>query len=102
MKAREASPGKRAALWCCWPSNTMCSYTSSLISSVSVGASSSCSLSISSRDQTVALGLCGELTRIARVLLFRAAAILPKSGRKVPGVSGTRTTVPPASSMLGT
>jgi hypothetical protein len=25
-----------------------------------------------------------------------------KSGRKLPGVSGTRTTVPPASSMLGT
>ena len=31
-----------------------------------------------------------------------AALILAKSGRKVPGVSGTRTALPPASSMLGT
>jgi hypothetical protein len=31
-----------------------------------------------------------------------AAAMASKSGRKLPGVSGTRTTTPPASSMLGT
>jgi hypothetical protein len=57
---------------------------------------------MSSRVQTVALGLCGLLIRMARVLGVMAAAILSKSGRKVPGVSGTRTTVPPARSMLGT
>jgi hypothetical protein len=51
--------------------------------------------------QTVALGLCGELTMIARVRGVIAAAIAAKSGRKLPGVSGTRTTVPPASSMFG-
>ena len=39
---------------------------------------------------------------MARVRGVSAAAILSKSGRKVPGVSGTRTTMPPASSMLGT
>ena len=92
MKLRAARPGKRAALWCGWPSNTMCSYTSSLITSTSVGASRSCRRSISSRVQTVALGLCGELTMMARVRGVSAAAILSKSGRKVPGVSGTRTT----------
>jgi hypothetical protein len=51
---------------------------------------------------TVPLGLCGELMTIARVLLVMAAPILSKSGRNVPGVSGTRTATPPASSMLGT
>ena len=79
----------------------MCSYTSSLMSKMLVGASKSCSLSISSRLQTMALGLCGELTMMARVLGVMAAAILSKSGRKVPGVSGTRTATPPAMSMLG-
>jgi hypothetical protein len=102
MNARAASPGKRAALWCCWPSNTMCSYTSSLMTSTSVGASNSSRRRMSAADQMVALGLCGVLTMIARVRLVRAAAILPKSGRNVCGVSGTRTTAPPASSMFGT
>ena len=50
----------------------------------------------------LALGLCGELTMMALVLGVMAAPISPKSGRKVPGVSGTRTTTPPASSMFGT
>ena len=80
----------------------MCSYTSSLITKTSVGASRSCSCCISARVQTVPLGLCGVLIMIARVRGESAAAILAKSGRKVPGTSGTRTTVPPASSMLGT
>ena len=102
MKLRAASAGNRAALWCGWRSNTMCSYTSSLITSVSVGASRSCRRSISSRVHTVALGLCGELMMIARVRGDRAAALRSKSGRNVPGTSGTRTTTPPASSMLGT
>ena len=53
-------------------------------------------------DHTVALGLCGLLISRARVLPLIAAAILSKSGRKLPGVSGTRTTMPPANSMLGT
>jgi hypothetical protein len=38
---------------------------------------------------------------IARVRGVMAASISAKSGRKVPGVSGTRTTTPPASSTLG-
>jgi hypothetical protein len=59
-------------------------------------------LRISSSVQTVALGLCGVLMMIARVRGLSAAAILSKSGRKVPGTSGTRTTLPPARSMLGT
>ncbi len=50
----------------------------------------------------VALGLCGLLMRMARVRGVMAALILAKSGRKVPGVSGTRTALPPARSMLGT
>jgi hypothetical protein len=54
------------------------------------------------RDHTVPLGLCGLLMRMARVRGVMACAISAKSGRKVPGVSGTRTTTPPASSMLGT
>ena len=102
MKARAASPGKRAALWCAAPSNTMCSYTSSLMSSTSVGASNSCRVCMSCALQTVALGLCGLLMIRARVRGVRAALILPKSGRKVPGARGTRTALPPASSMLGT
>jgi hypothetical protein len=39
---------------------------------------------------------------MARVRGDSAAAILSKSGRKLPGVSGTRTTRAPVSSMLGT
>jgi hypothetical protein len=60
----------------------MCSYTSSLISSTSVGARISCSLRMSASVQTVALGLCGLLTMMARVRGVRAAVILSKSGRK--------------------
>jgi hypothetical protein len=52
--------------------------------------------------QTVALGLCGVLTMMARVLRRDRRGDLREVGRKVPGASGTRTTVPPASSMLGT
>jgi hypothetical protein len=80
----------------------MCSYTSSAITNTSVGASRSSSLRISGAVQMVALGLCGVFTMMARVRGESAAAILSKSGRNVPGVSGTRTTLPPASSMLGT
>ena len=80
----------------------MCSYTSSLMTRTLVGASSSSSRRMSSGDQTVPLGLFGLLMMMARVLELRAAPILSKSGRKVPGVSGTRTTVAPVSSMLGT
>ena len=79
----------------------MCSYTSSLISSTWVGARISCSRSMSASLHTVALGLCGELINMARVRGVMAALMRSKSGRKLPGVSGTRTTVPPASSMLG-
>ncbi len=57
---------------------------------------------MSARLQMVALGLCGLLIRMARVRGLIAAPILSKSGRKLPGVSGTRTGMPPASSMLGT
>ena len=53
-------------------------------------------------DHTVALGLCGLLMTIARVLGVSAAPMRSKSGRNLPGVNGTRTTVPPASSMFGT
>ena len=84
------------------PSKTMCSYTSSEISSTLVGASSSSSVRMSASVHTVALGLCGVLTMMRRVRGVSAAAILPKSGRKLPGVSGTRTTTPPANSILGT
>ena len=80
----------------------MCSYTSSLMSKTSVGARISCSLRMSSKLHTVALGLCGLLITMARVFGPMAALILSKSGLKVPGASGTRTAVPPASSMLGT
>ena len=52
-------------------------------------------------DQTVALGLCGVLTISARVRGVIAAAILAKSGSKLPGVSGTCTATPPARLMLG-
>ncbi|MNT44590.1 hypothetical protein D3C72_1811240 [compost metagenome] len=67
-----------------------------------MGASRSSSCCISCAVQVVPLGLCGVLISIKRVLGVMAAAILPKSGRKVLGVSGTRTGTPPASSMLGT
>ena len=80
----------------------MCSYTSSLSNSTSVGANMSCRRSISVAVHTVAVGLCGLLMRMARVLLLIAALILSKSGRNVPGVNAMRTTAPPASSMLGT
>ena len=49
----------------------------------------------------VPLGLCGLLMTSTRVRGDRAAAMRSKSGRKLPGVSGTRTTVPPASSVAG-
>ncbi|MCY1560949.1 hypothetical protein D9M68_981480 [compost metagenome] len=52
--------------------------------------------------QTMPLGLCGLLIISARVRGDKAAAMASKSGRKLPGVSGTRTATPPASSMLGT
>ena len=48
---------------------------------------------MSARDQTVPLGLCGVLMMMARVRGVMAAAIASKSGRKVPGVSGTCTAV---------
>ena len=67
-----------------------------------MGASSSSSVRMSSAVHTVALGLCGVLMINRRVRGVMAAAILAKSGRKLPGVSGTRTTTPPASAMLGT
>ena len=57
---------------------------------------------ISASLQMVALGLCGLLMMSRRVRGVMAAEILAKSGRKVPGVSGTRTATPPASSILGT
>jgi len=57
---------------------------------------------MSAADQTMPLGLCGLLMRMARVRGDSAAAILSQSGRKLPGTSGTRTTLAPASSMLGT
>jgi hypothetical protein len=53
--------------------------------------------------QTVPLGLCGELMTIARVLPGEGGADLVEVGaERLPGVSGTRTAMPPASSMLGT
>ena len=48
---------------------------------------------MSSVDQTVPLGLCGELTMMARVRGESAAAIRSKSGAKLPGRSGTCTGV---------
>jgi hypothetical protein len=66
-----------------------------------VGASNSARRCISAAVHAVALGLCGEFTIRARVRGVTAAAMASKSGLKLPGVSGTRTTVPPASSMLG-
>ena len=72
------------------------------MSRISVGASRSCSWRMSPSLQVVALGLCGLLMMMARVRGVMAALILSKSGRKVPGVSGTRTATPPASAMLGT
>ena len=80
----------------------MCSYTSSLISTMLVGANKSCSRRISASFHTMPLGLCGLLMTMARVREVMAAAIASKSGRKVPGTSGTRTTTPPANSILGT
>ena len=68
---------------------------------MSVGASSAASRCISAAVQTVALGLCGEFSSIALVRGVIAAAMAAKSGRKLPGVSGTRTTLAPASSMFG-
>ena len=50
-------PGKLDALKCLSGAYTMCSYTSSLIKKMLVGAKSSCSFNISSRVHTVALGL---------------------------------------------
>ena len=47
---------------------------------------------MSAADHTVALGLCGLLAIRSRVRGDRAAAMSPKSGLKLPGVSGTRTT----------
>ena len=79
----------------------MCSYTSSAITNASVGRSSSASRRMSSADQVVALGLCGVFTMMARVRGVSAAAMRGKSGRKVPGVSGTCTARPPASVMFG-
>ena len=79
----------------------MCSYTSSLITNTSVGASRFCRASMSAWLHTVPLGLCGVLMMMARVLGVSAAAIFAKSGRNVPGVKGTRTTTPPANTMLG-
>ncbi|MOA60944.1 hypothetical protein D3C78_1859630 [compost metagenome] len=66
-----------------------------------MGASSSSSVRISSAVHTVALGLCGVLMISSRVRGVIAAAIFAKSGRKVRGVSGTRTATPPARRMLG-
>jgi hypothetical protein len=79
----------------------MCSYTSSLMTTTSVGRSSSARRAMSSPDQTVPLGLCGELTMIALVFAPSAAPMRSKSGRNVPGRSGTWTVRPPASSTLG-
>ena len=102
MKARAASSGYRATLSCWCGAKTMCSYTSSLIKSALVGASSSARRCMSAGCQMVPLGLCGLLMMSARVLALMAAASWSKSGRKLPGVSGTRTTLAPVSSMLGT
>ena len=68
---------------------------------MSVGASSAARRCISSAVHTVPLGLCGELRISARVRGVMAAPMTEKSGRKLPGTSGTGTSVPPASSMLG-
>jgi hypothetical protein len=56
---------------------------------------------MSSCDQQVPLGLCGELMTIARVRGESAAAMRSKSGANVPGVSGTCTGVAPARTMFG-
>ena len=56
---------------------------------------------MSSADQTVPVGLCGELMTIAFVFGPSAAAIRSKSGAKPGASSGTWTARPPASSMLG-
>ena len=101
-RLRAASSGYRETLWCGWPSKTMCSYTSSLSSSTSVGASSVCSCCICWAVQTVPLGLCGELMMSSRVRGVRAAAMRSKSGAKLPDCSGTRTGTAPAMRMAGT
>ena len=80
----------------------MCSYTSSLMSRTLVGAKMSCNRRMSASLHTVPLGLCGLLMMIARVRSVMAEAMASKLGRKLPGTKGTRTTRPPASSMLGT
>jgi hypothetical protein len=65
-------------------------------------AGKACRTLVLASVQRVALGLCGLLMISSRVRGVMAAAILAKSGLKLPGVSGTRTGTPPASSMLGT
>ena len=64
---RSAIPGNVAIGRCCAPSNTRCSYTSSVITSRSCSTASPASAASSPRRSTVPVGLCGLLSTSARV-----------------------------------
>jgi hypothetical protein len=92
---RSGMPG-RVAIGTCSPVYTRCSYTSSVTTSRSRVTAIRAMAVISSRVNTAPVGLCGELSRMARVRGVTAARSASRSGRKPGGRSVTGTRTPPA------
>ena len=80
MTVRSRMPGRVAIGTCRRPSKTRCSYTSSAMTTRSFRSATSAITESSSDVNTLPVGLCGVLSRIALVLLVIAA--LSSSGSK--------------------
>ena len=79
MIVRSRMPGRVAIGTCRRPSKTRCSYTSSAMTTRSFRSATSAITESSSDVNTLPVGLCGVLSRIALVLLVIAA--LARQGR---------------------
>lgn len=93
VMVRSAMPCKPASGTCWRPSNTRCSYTSSVITNRSAATAISAMVASSAALSTVPVGLCGELTISARVrgVTARRSASASRAKPRPWGTSGTAT-----------
>ena len=89
---RSAIPSYVASGRCAAPSNTRCSYTSSVITTRSCSTATAATARSSSSVSTVPVGLCGELISSTVVRSVTAARSASRSSRKsgARSVTGTR------------
>ena len=92
VTVRSAMPGS-VAIGMCSPSKMMYSYGSSVMTIRSRSIAIFAIVSSSAREKTCPLGLCGELTTIARVFGVIAARSASASKCQSGAMSGTKTGV---------